>query len=500
MKTVIFGADKLGVELYFEIREEEEVVAFIDNNPDKQGKEILGIKVFSAEKLLDLVFDTIYIASSKVYIDISNQVEQMGIPKSKISFLPVQRFNLQNIFETLYCFHDFSMKDEYEEKWRNLKEKYNKIKIYRLCAYAIGELITDFFIIKNTCNENGVLRVFIPDVETYIGEKRICNMYLLELLGKYIYMVQDNDIALWSYILRIHHSEVDFSEYNVYAKRCEFPTYKENHSKWFSGFSNDEIKAGKKICEKMGLHKEYACIAARTDSYNMATIGNDLGAMYEYRNMCFEDYKETINYLQKEGITAVRMGKGEAKIQEIENCIDYAGNYADDFMDMFLVSNCKFMIGNTSGIIAIANFFAKPLLMVNCVSIITGYSGMAYTENDLYIPKKYFDIHKNRYLSLREIAQLELFCANDGRRYEQRGIKFIDNTPEEIAIAAWEMVERLAGRWQDNEIDKENKVKYRKIYHEMQNAGADMHDSWIGEPIPYKISMVYLRYNPYLLE
>ena len=48
MKVIIFGADRLGIDFYFEIKEKEEVVAFVDNSYEKQGKEILGIEVFGA--------------------------------------------------------------------------------------------------------------------------------------------------------------------------------------------------------------------------------------------------------------------------------------------------------------------------------------------------------------------------------------------------------------------------------------------------------------------
>ena len=49
MQVVIFGADKLGIDFYFEIKANEEVVAFIDNNVEKQGTAILGINVYSAD-------------------------------------------------------------------------------------------------------------------------------------------------------------------------------------------------------------------------------------------------------------------------------------------------------------------------------------------------------------------------------------------------------------------------------------------------------------------
>ena len=174
----------------------------------------------------------------------------------------------------------------------------------------------------------------------------------------------------------------------------------------------------------------------------------------------------------------------------MDNCIDYAGCYADDFRDLYVVSESMFMIVNACGMFSLASFFLKPLLMVNAVPITFGLSGIQYTEMDLYIPKKYYDISKKRYLSLREMIQVEQECSIWGEKYEKKGIKFIDNTPEEIAAAAQEMVERLTGKWQDNEEDKENYNRYMGIYQEMREAVEGDPDNWTGEPLPDRKSVV----------
>ena len=249
--------------------------------------------------------------------------------------------------------------------------------------------------------------------------------------------------------------------------------------------------------EQMGIYQPYVCFASRTASYNKKTIGHDYD--YDFRNMNFENYEVAINYLQQQNINAVKMGRMESRMEKMENCIDYAGLYADDFKDMYLASKCEFMIANSTGTVYMVSLFSKPVLMVNAVPISFGFGGIQYTDKDLYIPKKYYDVNKDRCLTFREMIEVEMQCLIWGERYEEMGIKFIDNTPEEIAAAAQEMLERLEDRWQDDAEDQKNYERYLEIYHEMEVKSVENSDIWTGGPMPQRIAATYLRNNLYLL-
>ena len=73
--------------------------------------------------------------------------------------------------------------------------------------------------------------------------------------------------------------------------------------------------------------------------------------------MSFNDYHKALEYLQQQNVVAVRMGRMETPMEEMENCIDYAGYYADDFRDLYVTSECMFMIVNACGIFSLASFF-----------------------------------------------------------------------------------------------------------------------------------------------
>ena len=79
------------------------------------------------------------------------------------------------------------------------------------------------------------------------------------------------------------------------------------------------------------------------------------------------------------------------------------------------------------------------------------------------------------------------------------GIRFIDNTAEEIADAAQEMLERLEGRWQETEEDQKNYEIFVEIHHGMEMKSIESSDNWLGVSMPQRIAATYLRNNLYLL-
>ena len=511
MQVVIFGADKLGIDFYFEIKANEEVVAFIDNNVEKQGTAILGINVYSADILPELVFDKIYIASLFHYTSIKCQIVKMGIFQGKISYLPIENYNNKKRFadnlmgfknrklvDSLYCFKELFREDKYEKAWMEIKEKYKNIFIYELSVEAIGEFIQRSFMAVNTCetDENKILRVFIPQTDTGTAVRRICNKFLVKLIGRKIYIVQEKESSFWAYILRTYPEDIDTSEYDKFSSRKNFPTYKISTDNAINNFTGEEIQEGNIMLERIGLNKPYVCFAARTATYNNKTVGHDFN--YSARNMNFEDYEMAIKFLQKQNIITVKMGRYENQMKPMENCIDYAGLYADDFNDLYIASKCEFFVSSPSGIMFMATLFAKPILVVNSMPYF-GYGGTPYTANDLYIPRKYYDVNRKRYLSLREAVKLDLQCLVWTDRYEKMGIQLIDNTPEEIVAAIQEMIERLSGRWHDTVEDKKNYERYMEIYHQMEIETVDNPDNWMGGLIPCRIASSYLRNNLYLL-
>ncbi len=499
LKVIIFGAWKTGITLYFELDGKQDVIAFSDNNKQLWGQYIYDKKIISPDELTDIQYDYIYIASNYGYRDIYMQLCLMGIEEDKIKIITTK----SNIEKDLNVYAENALGEEdYEPKWMELTGKYGQLSLFRLDLSGIGETVPRMHAVVEDsafCSSDE-FRVFIPDLRQ---DKRICNTEILHLI-KDIYIVDRKEIKFWKWVLENHFSEINTKDYNKYLYRGhkQPQLFKER----LFTFSKEQVKMGETKLMKMKIKDPFVCMINRSSNYVKSTVSNIPYRDYnirahEYRNSDFGEYSSTIQFLKRNGILTVRMGRGEEPIPPIDNCIDYAGLYADDFMDFYLLSKCKFMISTTTGIFTVAAAFGKPILMVNVVGAISfGFGGMKYIQNDLYIPKKYYDNHRKAYLSLKEIAQIEQLALNEGMAYEKNGIKFTDNTKEEILDATEEMLLRLEGQWQDTEEDIKYYDKYKQLIKEINILSKGNKKNWLGEGIPYRISARYLRNNLYLLD
>lgn len=83
-KILIFGTGSGGVNFFNSCRSRYRVVGFLDNNKQKHGEKLFGLKIYSPLMLKDLSFDKIIIASD-YYIDIHNQlVNQLMVNEEQV--------------------------------------------------------------------------------------------------------------------------------------------------------------------------------------------------------------------------------------------------------------------------------------------------------------------------------------------------------------------------------------------------------------------------------
>jgi len=135
-KVVIFGAWQEGISLFFEVCQKVDIVAFIDNNPDLQSKEIYGIPILSPQDLGEIIYDEIFISSSKRYYQMRVELLKLGVDTEKIKIV----FGTNKIRRNLADFNDNILNNRYEKKWTDLKKKYEYISLYSLDVSSIGEM------------------------------------------------------------------------------------------------------------------------------------------------------------------------------------------------------------------------------------------------------------------------------------------------------------------------------------------------------------------------
>ena len=89
---------------------------------------------------------------------------------------------------------------------------------------------------------------------------------------------------------------------------------------------------------------------------------------HNFRDFNINDFEDTIIKMIHRGYFVIRMGSiSKDKINfKDKNFFDYSNSdFRSDFLDIFLLSKCKFLISSDSGISAISEIFRVPIVYVN---------------------------------------------------------------------------------------------------------------------------------------
>ena len=175
-------------------------------------------------------------------------------------------------------------------------------------------------------------------------------------------------------------------------------------------------------------------------------IRNSRGGLRDARNAKLINYKAAIKEIGERGGAVIRIGNAEQIKEEDINCDNYfdyerlkkSSNVRQD-LDLFFLSECKFMIGTGSGPSAVPLLFGTPVLFTNWAPL----TEVIGDNRSLWLPKHLKELQSPyKYLSLEN--RLEYFGSlesNSGANYY--GLEFIDNSTEEILAAVIEMFEQV---------------------------------------------------------
>lgn len=192
----------------------------------------------------------------------------------------------------------------------------------------------------------------------------------------------------------------------------------------------------------------YVCLHIRTSYYH-----NDSSAA-DYRNSTPEHYVKMIKHINSIGGKVVRLGDPvEMSINDI--CIDYPNsNNKSEFMDLYLIKNCKFYIGTNSGILDTAFLFGVPVLGVNFSDFCLTKAFKSY-DKILYKQLKYKGT--THVLSLKEIFSQPMYINPNINEFYlnkfREKYEFYENSEEELLLAVQEMFENLVYPKEKNEFD-----------------------------------------------
>lgn len=252
-------------------------------------------------------------------------------------------------------------------------------------------------------------------------------------------------------------------------------------------FTAEEKVRGEAGLRAMGIPQgvKFVCLMVRDSAYLDVHQPADWKS-HNYRDNDIQNYILAAEELANRGFFVIRMGAKANEAMETTNpaIIDYAVNgMRSDFMDIYLGAECAFCVSTGSGWDAIPTWvFRKPLVSVNSLPI--GYLP-TFSDKFILTTKKHILCGQDRQLTLSEIFKYGVGFCLDTSDYASRGIKLVENTPEEIRDVAIEMADRLNGSWQFHEEDDALQHRFREIF--PQNAV----DAYQGKPLHGEIRALY---------
>ncbi len=232
-------------------------------------------------------------------------------------------------------------------------------------------------------------------------------------------------------------------------------------------FTPEEEARGDKWLKAHNIptNSKIVLLTVRDDAY-LSTINPGADWKYHnYRDCDVNNFVLAADELASRGYYVIRLGhhvKDNLKSNH-PMVIDYAKNgMRDDFMDIYLSSICTFIISTATGGDAPAVWcFKKPFVQVDHVPI-----GILHTyfKHTLLLTKHHISIQSNRELSLSEIFSNNVDLCMKTSCYDTKGVKLVENTPDEILDIVVEMVERLEGSWHSEVNDKHLQKKFWEIF------------------------------------
>lgn len=321
-----------------------------------------------------------------------------------------------------------------------------EIKVGGMIGQRLGHLAlnTDLFFRKQQLDKSS--KQFIPIF--IIG--RVANRQLLKMWKRQVIIIESRVLrGLFEYSRWIWEKTNFFEPLDMFSN--EYPEF--NLANPTLTFTEDEEKIGKEFLRKIGIHPEkdwFVCIFARDPEY----LKNEFGlqkdwSYHDYRNADIETYKLAIDYIVGLGGFVIRMGQHVNKALNYDHphVIDYALTLRTDFMDIYLSSKCRFVLGNTSGIGDLPMIFDRPRICANTAPPTVPPFG----KNCLYIPKKIKNLESKQYVTFSRFIEETIAPTTAfefrGDCFAEKGWEYEDNTAEEILDLTVEMVERLEGRF-----------------------------------------------------
>ena len=218
-------------------------------------------------------------------------------------------------------------------------------------------------------------------------------------------------------------------------------------------FTPAELEQGWESLKRLGIDPstKYVCLHVRDAAYLRQTQPARDWSYHDYRNPPVESYVPMVEQVLGRGYTVVRMGKfveGPFPLRP-DRLVDYSISGAQsDFLDVVLYAHATMAVaGSVSGIDQLGHAFNIPSVASNFIPF---DDPRWAADSALIIPALVRDKGTGELLPLSKLLASRYGSA---RRYEEAGLAVVPNSPEEIAQAVLEGLQRVEGVWVETSDD-----------------------------------------------
>lgn len=372
-----------------------------------------------------------------------------------------------------------------------------KIRLCKVTASRFGHFIGNFeyyLIYKKNVEKKSFIDLFYlekPISNLYLAEKiRNKNNIIPNTFGKSLFLIYKFlkviSVSFFDKIF-LDYRNFDRDNYNLLDKTKPSIT-----------FNNDEISLGQKFLSQIGVgdNQKFVVLITRDNAYMKKYLNNSWKSN-DYRNSKVKNFEKAVQYLIKQGLFVIRIGKlTENKLRiKNKNFFDYSkSKLKSDFLDIFLTSKCLFAISDTSGLLMAPIVFRKKIACVNVAPLSYVYLS---SKNYFFIPKHFKNIKKKRNISLSEIKDKKLGRIFTSAELKKNNVRLVENSGIEIYELVREVYLKMIGKWKikTNEIKLQKKFRNQFQSDEKDQDGITKLHNKINSYIGYN----FLKKNTYFL-
>ena len=368
------------------------------------------------------------------------------------------------------------------------------IRFGLLSSERIGELAmrTEIYLMNKMFKTRKTLNIDIF-THTHI----IANKTLLDLIKKRLFTFPSIIGYPIYHLFKILSIKIHF--FKKFIIKLPLKDYNHLFSKTESCLKLDTtwLKKGEEFLEKLKIKKnsKIICLIVRDTNYLQLKFPTKNWNYQNHRNCDLSNYEMAIKYAMDKGYYVFHMGDKPKNYLDLEDkkFIQYAKNYRTDFLDVYLAKRCEFCITNGTGWdILPAYSFKKPIVWTN---VVPAGDPISFSHRYIFSIKLHYHKKKEKFLSLKEIHDMDLSFKFSSKDYTDSNVVLIENNPGEIKKMTEEMIDTLSNKIRYSSEDVENQKKLLKIYNECFSYKYGNHINSFS-----RMGQFFLNQNQFLIE